>query len=76
MERTGVFGVNFLPFELAQEVHFVGRVSRRERRDKLRAAGIEVLEGPELGVPILAKAYVALECRVVDSRVGEITRGS
>ncbi len=69
VERTGVFGVNFLPFELVQKIHFVGRVSRRERRDKLRAAGIEVFEGPELGVPILDEAYVALECRVVDSRV-------
>jgi len=28
-----------------------------------------VLGGPEFGVPVLAEAYVALECRVVDSTV-------
>ena len=67
--RNKVFGVNLLPFELTKSIHICGRISSLRREDKLELAKLEISEGPELGVPLISQAYVAIECEVVDSRV-------
>ena len=64
---SGVFGVNFLPYEMAPSVHACGRISMAERRDKLELARVTVVDGPSR-VPIVEESYVALECRLVDHR--------
>ncbi len=64
---AGVFGVNFLPYELAHSVHACGRISMARRRDKLELAGVSIVKGPN-GVPIVEDSYVALECKLIDHR--------
>ncbi len=59
------FGVNLLPYEMVDSVHTCGRISRRERSDKLELAGVKVFSGPDLGVPLAEGAYASLECRLV-----------
>ncbi len=65
IRESGSFGVNLLPYEMVDSVHTCGRISRRERGDKLELAGIRVFSGPELGVPLVEGAYTSLECELV-----------
>ncbi len=60
------FGINFLPFDLLDSIHTCGRISRRDRKDKMSIAGIEFFKGPKLGVPLVKEAYVAMECELFD----------
>ncbi|MDK2372913.1 MAG: flavin reductase family protein [Candidatus Korarchaeota archaeon] len=66
IRRWRSFGVNLLPYKMIDSVHTCGRISRSEREDKLEVAGIEVFEGPKLGVPLIEGAYAAMECLLVD----------
>ncbi len=68
---SGAFAVNFLPWEKADLIARVGRVSGH-RVDKFRAFAIAERETPDALAPLLADAYAILECRVVDChRVGD-----
>ena len=61
------FGVNFLPFALAELVASVGG-SKGEAGDKFEKFQIGRDEPVKTGVPILEDAYAAYECRLVDDR--------
>lgn len=60
------FGVNFLDFRYVEETPYIGDVSERFLRDKIRKGGFEVFRGQELGVPLLIQASGAMELKVVD----------
>ncbi len=66
IRETGSFGVNLLPYGMMDSVHTCGRVSRREREDKLELAGIKVFRGPEMGIPLVMGAYASMECELVE----------
>ncbi len=65
IREGGAFGVNLVPYGMVDSVHTCGRVSKREVEDKLELAGIRVLRGPELGVPLIEGAYTSIECLLV-----------
>ena len=61
------FGVNFVPFELAELVAAVGG-SKGEEVDKFEKFAIVQDKPLRTGVPILKGAYAAYECKLVDSK--------
>ena len=61
------FGVNFLPFEMAELVASVGGSDGREV-DKFRRFNIAQDKPVKTAVPILSAAYAAYECKLVDDR--------
>ena len=62
------FGVNFLPFEVAELVASVGGSSGREI-DKFRKFNIALDKPVKTAVPILKDAYAAYECKLVDDKL-------
>ena len=62
------FGVNFLPFEMAELVASVGGSSGREI-DKFQKFNIALDKPVKTAVPILKDAYAAYECRLVDDKL-------
>jgi flavin reductase (DIM6/NTAB) family NADH-FMN oxidoreductase RutF len=79
---AGSFTLNFLPFEMAERVKDLGSTSGRDI-DKFETFSLKKAEAESVDAPIMADAYGALECKVVDQRsygdhtlfVGEIVRG-
>ena len=61
------FGVNFLPFEMAELVASVGGSDGREV-DKFQRFNIAQDKPVKTAVPILSAAYAAYECKLVDDR--------
>lgn len=62
------FGVNFLPFEMAELVASVGGSSGREI-DKFQKFNIALDKPVKTAVPILKDAYAAYECKLVDDKL-------
>jgi len=67
MERSRVFGINFLPAEKSEWIQQVG-VASGKTVPKFEAWEIGYEEGCTVDVPILRDAYIAYECRVIDIR--------
>jgi flavin reductase (DIM6/NTAB) family NADH-FMN oxidoreductase RutF len=63
IKEAGMFAINFLPFEKAEEIHKAG-ILTGAKTDKLATLSFE--EGVETGAPILKDAYVAYECKTND----------
>jgi len=61
------FGINFLPFEVAELVAAVGGCSGNEV-DKFQRFNIAKDKPVKTAVPILQAAYAAYECQLVDER--------
>jgi flavin reductase (DIM6/NTAB) family NADH-FMN oxidoreductase RutF len=61
------FGLNFMPDTSAELVAALGG-SKGSKLDKFPAFGIKKDESLKTGVPILADAYAAFECKLVDDR--------
>jgi len=61
------FGVNFLPFEVAELVASVGGSDGQEI-DKFQRFNIARDRSVKTAVPILTAAYIAYECRLVDDK--------
>jgi len=61
------FGVNFLPFEVAELVASVGG-SDGQAIDKFQRFNIARDRSVKTAVPILTAAYIAYECRLVDDK--------
>lgn len=61
------FGINFVPFETAELIASVGG-SGGGMVDKFRKFDIVEVKPIKTSVPILADAYAAYECEVVDDR--------
>ncbi len=66
IKRSGCFAVNFLPGDEADLVAAVGGCSGRDI-DKFDAFGIETVPSLEIDVPLIKKAYAALECKLVST---------
>ncbi len=61
------FGINFLPFEVAELVASVGG-SKGSETDKFQRFNIAKNKPARTAVPILEAAYAAYECQLVDDR--------
>ena len=62
------FGVNFLPFEVAELIASVGGSSGREI-DKFQKFNIALDKPVKTAVPILKDAYATYECKLVDDKL-------
>ncbi|GAA0373129.1 flavin reductase family protein [Bacillus horti] len=65
IQKSGMFGVNFLPANRSEWIQSVGTFSGREM-NKFEQLGIEYEAGLKVDVPILKDAYFAYECKVTD----------
>ncbi|MBI4287897.1 MAG: flavin reductase [Chloroflexi bacterium] len=63
--ESGEFAINFLPIESAELILAVGDVSGRDV-DKFTRFNIATEKPVKISAPVLADAYVAYECKVVD----------
>jgi len=64
IRQHGDFGVNFLPFELAEKVWMTGSVSGLEV-NKLKKFGLNKIKAAKINAPIIEQSLTALECKVV-----------
>jgi flavin reductase (DIM6/NTAB) family NADH-FMN oxidoreductase RutF len=67
LKESGEFGINFIPFEKASLANAIGSTSG-EALDKFGRLGIKKEKPLKTGAPVLADAYAAYECRLVDDR--------
>ncbi|MGG4217423.1 flavin reductase family protein [Paenibacillus jamilae] len=65
IEKSGGFGVQFLPAHRSEWIQAVGTFSGKDV-DKFQQFGIAYEDGISVDVPILLEAYLAYECKVVD----------
>ena len=65
IKSTGVYGLNLLDFKDIDKMPYIGDVSERFYRDKLRRGGIKVFYGDKLGVPLIEEAVAAAEVKLV-----------
>ncbi|WP_226001296.1 flavin reductase family protein [Paenibacillus sp. BJ-4] len=65
IEKSGGFGVQFLPAHRSELIQAVGTFSGRDI-DKFQHFEIAYEDGVTVDVPILLDAYLAYECKVVD----------
>ncbi|MDD5093365.1 MAG: flavin reductase family protein [Dehalococcoidia bacterium] len=65
--EAGEFGVNFLPLEMGELIAAVGGVTGKDV-DKFARFNIAREQPLKTSVPILADAYAAYECRLVEHR--------
>ncbi len=65
LEADG-FAFNFLDFSLVDKTPYLGDVSERFYRDKIRRGGFTIKKGDALGVPYIAESAAALEMKKVD----------
>ena len=61
------FGINFLPFEVAELIASVGGISGQEI-DKFKNFNITKSPPTRTAVPILEAAYAAYECQLIDDK--------
>lgn len=61
IRSSRIFALNLLDFRHVDKTPFLGDVSERFYRGKLREAGFTIIEGEVLGAPIVAEASAALE---------------
>lgn len=65
IERNGTFGIVVPGVEAASWTYAVGSISGRDE-DKFNAYGIPVVQGPELGLPLIEEKCLAwMECRLL-----------
>jgi hypothetical protein len=64
--KSDVFALNFIDFRYVDKAPYIGDVSERFLRDKIRKAGFTIRYGEELGVPYIAEASAVLELRKTD----------
>jgi len=67
ISEAGEFSVNFLSNDQARIAAIMGRKSGREV-DKIQLAGVHLAEPAVIQSPLIAEAYAALECRLVECR--------
>ena len=65
VEDAKAFGLNFLDFKYVDKMPYLGDVSERFLKDKIRKAGFTVIKGKVLGVPLLKEAAAAVEAKLV-----------
>ncbi|TRZ39570.1 flavin reductase [Niallia circulans] len=63
IEKSGVFGVNFLPAKYSELIQALGTHSGNNM-DKFKEFNISYEDGLKTNVPILTDAYYAYECKV------------
>lgn len=71
IERNGAFGIVVPGVAAASWVYAVGSVSGRDE-DKFNAYGIPVVNGPELGLPLIEEKCLAwMECRLLPATAAQ-----
>ncbi len=64
IKKSGVFALNLLDYSLVDKTPFLGDVSERFFKDKIREAGLTIMRGEVLGAPIVTEAAAAIEARL------------
>ncbi len=64
IKESGIFGLNLLDFKHVDRTPYLGDVSERFLRDKIKKAGFTIFKGPALGAPLLKEASAAVEARL------------
>lgn len=64
IEARGEFTVNVLSKDMVETINYCGGCSGREH-DKFAEKGLTAVAGRNVGVPTVAEAVIAYECRVI-----------
>ncbi|MCD6591616.1 MAG: flavin reductase family protein [Thaumarchaeota archaeon] len=64
VKESGEFTLNIMSKEYAKQIHFLGTVSGRDRKDKLRESGLTISKSKKVKAPHVEEALAVLECRV------------
>jgi len=65
IQKSGVFCINFMPYSLAKEVLFCGRISGKHT-DKFKESGLSMEECEKIDCGRVAEAAAFLECEIVE----------
>ena len=68
IKKTGEFAINLTTEKLCRAVDFCGVKSGKDI-DKFEACNLAVTDAKNISVPILEESPLALECKVVDSKL-------
>ncbi len=64
VSKAGVYALNLLPYDAVEATPFLGDISARFMRDKLKRSGLTIRKGEVFGAPLIEEAYAALELRL------------
>jgi len=64
VKESGEFTLNIMSKEYVKQIHFLGTVSGRDRKDKLRESGLTISKSKKVKAPHVEEALAVLECRV------------
>lgn len=67
IEESKEFVVNFTSFDLVDKVNFCGTHSGR-KTDKIKEAGLTLLDSKEIDTPAIKECYSHLECSLYDQK--------
>lgn len=63
--KSGKFAFNFLDYKFVEKMPYLGDVSERFLKDKIKRAGFKIKHGEVLGAPIIEEASAAVELKLV-----------
>lgn len=73
IEKTKEFVINFMPFDLIEEIHFCGTNSGR-KIDKINNIKLSYVDSKKIKTKIINEGYAHLECNLYDSlKIGDHT---
>ena len=64
IKESGEFTLNIMSKEYAKQINFLGTVSGRDRKDKLRESGLTISKSKKVKAPHVEEALAVLECKV------------
>lgn len=64
--NSKIFGINFLDFKYVEKAPYLGDVSERFMKGKIKKAGLNIIRGKVLNTPLIAEASAALEAKLID----------
>jgi flavin reductase (DIM6/NTAB) family NADH-FMN oxidoreductase RutF len=66
LHHSKVFGLNFLDFKYVDKTPYIGDISERFLKDKLKKGGFTIMRGDKLNVPLISEASAAMELKLVN----------
>lgn len=67
LQHIRTFTVNWISYEHAAKIAYLGTTSGRAIPNKLATAGFTLTPGPQTGAPMLSEAVAILECRLKET---------
>lgn len=63
--KSKEFTINLLSKKYLDKIHFLGSVSGRDYKDKIRAAGLTIANAKKISAPIISESLAVAECKLL-----------